>query len=294
MRKTSIKGKLIVMTVMVLLFGLYLCIKFVFYGSSADLGEVTIMSTPKATVFIDQIQVGTTPHRQTLKVGEYTVKLIPDKEATQSASWQGKVSVYKNAVTYVGRALGSSEISTAGEISTVQKMDVKPSRDGLGEIAINTDPAGALAYLDLDEKGVAPLLLSDVPKGTHEVMVYLPGFLRRTFKLNVEAGYRTSTIVKLAIDKSGSPTASPSALMKKDVSPSPASLPKKTKVRIKDTPTGWLRVRSEPSVQASESAKVNPGETYDLIEEQPNWYKILFNDEQEGWVASEFVEKISQ
>ncbi len=294
MRKTSIKGKLILMTVMVLLFGLYLLVKFVFFGSSADLGEITIMSTPKATVFIDQVQVGSTPHRQTLKVGEYTVKLIPDKDATQSATWQGKIVVYKNAVTYLGRALGATDIATAGEISTVTKMETKPSREGVGEIFINTDPAGALTYLDLDEKGVAPLLLSDVPKGTHEIMVYLPGFLRRTFKLNVESGYRTSTIVKLAIDGLTIKSATTSAKIKKEESSSTPTTTKATKVRIKDTPTGWLRVRSEPSVQASESAKVNPGETYDLLEEQPNWYKILFNDEQEGWVASEFADKISQ
>lgn len=294
MRKTSMKGKLVLMTVMVVLFGIYLMVKFLFFGSQADLGELTVLSTPKATVFIDQIQVGTTPHRQTLKVGEYTIKLIPDKDASQSASWQGKVRVFNNAVTYVGRALGSSDITTAGEISTVTKMERKPSRTDVGEIFINTDPAGALAYLDLDEKGVAPLLLSDVPKGTHEVMVYLPGFLRRTFKLHVEPGYRTATTVKLAIDGQSAKTASKSATIKKDAERKTTPDTQQTKIRIKDTPTGWLRVRSEPSVQASESAKVNPGETFDLLEEQQNWYKILFNEEQEGWVTAEFAEKISQ
>lgn len=292
MRKTSVKGKLILMTVMVILFGVYLLARFLFFGRSADLGEITILSTPKATVFIDQIQVGSTPHRQTLKVGEYTLKLIPDKDATQSATWQGTVRVYKNAVTYVGRALGSSDITTAGEISTVTKMTEKPSRADVGEIYIDTDPQGALVYLDLDEKGVAPLLMSDVPKGTHEVMVYLPGFLRRTFKLNVESAYRTSTNVKLAIDALASKQASSSAKLVEKEKTSSESKSTKVRVKIKDTPTGWLRVRSEPSIQASESAKVNPGETYDLVEEQPNWYKILFNDEQEGWIASEFAVKI--
>lgn len=68
---------------------------------------------------------------------------------------------------------------------------------------------------------------------------------------------------------------------------------KKIVILIKETPTGWLRVRSEPSIDASESAKVNPGESYELVEEKPNWYKILFNDEQEGWVAAQYSEKVT-
>ena len=241
-------------------------------------------------VYLDQIQIGNTPIQQKIKVGEYLIKLIPNKEASQAATWQGKIKVYKNAVTHVGRALGSSDISTAGEISTVTKMESKPSRDNIGEIAVESEPQGALVFLDLDEKGVAPLILSDVPKGTHELSVFLPGFIRRTIKLNVEAGFRTTTIVKLAIDQLTPKESTKSANI---ISNKESSSATGVKVRIKETPTGWLRVRSEPSVNASESAKVNPGESYALIEEQPNWYKILFNDEQEGWVAAQYSEKVN-
>ena len=290
MRKSTFKGKLILLTVLVFLFGLFLLGKFFLFNNQTELGEISILSTPKSVVYLDQIQIGNTPIQQKIKVGEYLIKLIPNKEASQAATWQGKIKVYKNAVTHVGRALGSSDISTAGEISTVTKMESKPSRDNIGEIAVESEPQGALVFLDLDEKGVAPLILSDVPKGTHELSVFLPGFIRRTIKLNVEAGFRTTTIVKLAIDQLTPKESTKSANI---ISNKESSSATGVKVRIKETPTGWLRVRSEPSVNASESAKVNPGESYALIEEQPNWYKILFNDEQEGWVAAQYSEKVN-
>lgn len=292
MRKGTFKGKLILLTVLVLLFGLFLFAKFLLFNNQTKFGEINIISTPQSVIYLDQIQVGNTPLQQKIKVGEYLVKLIPNKEASKSATWQGKIMVYENAVTFVGRALGSSDITTAGEISTVTKMESKPSRDNIGEIAVESEPQGALVFLDLDEKGVAPLILSDVPKGTHELSIYLPGFIRRTLKLNVESGFRTTTIVKLAIDQLSSKESTKSATIVSDKETSSAKT-LVVKVRIKETPTGWLRVRSEPSVNATESAKVNPGESYTLVEEQPNWYKIIFNDEQEGWVAAQYSEKVS-
>lgn len=177
MRKGSFKGKLILLTVLVVLFGIFLLLKFFFFNGQTELGEIRVVSTPQSVVYLDQIQIGNTPVRQKMKVGEYLIKLIPNKEASQSATWQGKIKVYKNAVTYVGRVLGNSDISTAGEISTLTKMETKPTKDNVGEIAVESDPQGALVYLDLDEKGVAPLILYDVPKGTHELSIYLPGFL---------------------------------------------------------------------------------------------------------------------
>lgn len=296
MRKSTFKGKLILLTVLVSLFGLFLSGKFLFFSNQTELGEISIISTPQSVVYLDQNQLGNTPLQQKIKVGEYLVKLIPNKESSKSATWQGKVKVYKNAVTFIGRVLGSSDITTAGEISTVTKMESKPSRDNIGEIAVETEPQGSLVFLDLDEKGVAPLVLSDVPKGTHELSIYLPGFVRRTLKLNVESGFRTTTIVKLALDQLSSKESTKSASIINKASASVETSAEKSavKVRIKETPTGWLRVRSEPSVNASESAKVSPGESYALIEEQPNWYKILYNEDQEGWVAAQYSEKIQQ
>lgn len=62
--------------------------------------------------------------------------------------------------------------------------------------------------------------------------------------------------------------------------------------KIKDTPTGWLRVRSEPSLDGAEIARVNSTEEYKVLEEQEGWTKIQINETTQGWVSSDYVEII--
>lgn len=66
------------------------------------------------------------------------------------------------------------------------------------------------------------------------------------------------------------------------------------KVEILPTGTGWLRVRSDPSLSASEVAKVNVGEKFILLEEGEGWAKIKLSDGGEGWVSADFVKKIQE
>ncbi|MBU0572706.1 SH3 domain-containing protein [Patescibacteria group bacterium] len=57
-------------------------------------------------------------------------------------------------------------------------------------------------------------------------------------------------------------------------------------VMIEDTPTGWLRVRKAPG--GIEIAKVEPGESFALIDEKADWYQIELNDGTLGWVSKEY------
>ena len=66
------------------------------------------------------------------------------------------------------------------------------------------------------------------------------------------------------------------------------------KVKILPTGVGWLRVRSEPSLSASEVTKVNVGEKFLFLEERVGWVKIKLTDGREGWVSSDYVEKLQE
>lgn len=287
------KKKLVFLVVLLVLFGLFVLFRYVILSQQDVYGGIRITSSPEASVFINNVAVGKTPyddHKK--KVGDYILKLIPDSTATDTASWQGKIQIYKNSLTYVNRELGTSDITSAGEIFTVTKMDKPPQNSGYGEISVDTEPQGAIVYLDNDEKGVAPLVLADVLRGDHELSVNLPGFLRRTEKANVNGGYRMNASFKLAIDQNQagiSPTPS-----QKSASTSAQTTEGKTLVVIKDTPTGFLRVRSEPSIDATESAQVKPGDSFDLLDEQDGWYKINYSATENGWVYSEYAEKKTQ
>ncbi|MBI5122380.1 PEGA domain-containing protein [Candidatus Roizmanbacteria bacterium] len=282
---TNIKNKLSLLLILILLFAVFVGVRFFIFDKQNEYGKLKIISSPTASVFLNSNLIGKTPFEDKYKVGEYLLKLIPETTATDTASWNGKINIYKNSLTYVNRELGSSDITSSGEIFTTAKMTKKPQNAGSGEIYVETEPQGAIITLDSDEKGVAPAIMENVLRGDHELSVFMPGFFRRTQKVNVDPGYRVNAAFKLAIDQS-----SPLAKVTEDKQATGSAKTTKTKITIKDTPTGWLRVREEPSLNASESGKVNPGESFDLIDEQDGWYKIKI-DGKEGWVSSTYSSK---
>ncbi len=296
------KGKLTLLFILVLLFAIFVFVKFFILDQQNIFGELKVISSPTATVFINNVATGKTDPAfdQKVKVGEYLLKLIPEGTATETASWNGKIQIYKNALTYVNRELGSSDITSAGEIFTTIKMDKPPKNSGYGEIYVETEPQGAIVTLDNDEKGVAPVILSDLLRGDHELSVYMPGFFRRTQKINIDPGYRVNAAFKLAIDQSQQKPPSAAKATEGKQATESAQTTGISNVTIKETPQGWLRVRENASIDASESAKVKPGERYQLLDEKSGWYKIKFNGNKsgvvsgsftQGWVSAEFSSK---
>lgn len=58
---------------------------------------------------------------------------------------------------------------------------------------------------------------------------------------------------------------------------------------VKDTPTGFLRVRSSAGTAAEEIAKVNPGETFTVLDNQNGWFQIELPDGVAGWVSGAYA-----
>ena len=167
-------------------------------------------------------------------------------------------------------------------------MGKKPDKKNTGEIEVKTEPDGSIVFLDNEEQGIASLIMSDVPQGDHELSVLSPGFFRRSQKVKVESGYRVIAEFKLAID----PTHKKVDSENKDIEATKsAKTSQKIILTIKETDTGWLRVRIAPSLTASEAAKVNPGDTFELLDEEAGWYKINYEENKEGWISSNYVEK---
>ncbi|MBI3620048.1 PEGA domain-containing protein [Candidatus Roizmanbacteria bacterium] len=283
------KKKLIFLLVLVVVFLGFVLVRYFLFNSQSAVGELRVLSTPKASVFINNAANGTTPFDNKLKAGEYILKLIPDQTATETASWQKKVSIFANALTYVNTELGHSDVTTAGEIFTISPMQASSKIAGAGELNVESDPNGSIVYLDNDEKGTTTLILPDIPKGDHELSIYMPKFLRRTQKINIEERHRVNAYFKLAIDETQKPVSPVSTDSAKKTQTGATAT--RTKILIKDTPYGWLRVREDHDINATESGRVNTGDTFDLIEEQDGWYKIQFDDSKKGWVYSQYAEK---
>lgn len=266
-------------------------------------GELRVESSPTTSIFLENKHMGRTPLRQKTEVGEYTLRLVPES-TTQVSGWQGKITVGPNLLTYINATLAESELSSAVDILWLEKITSKKA-----EFSVITNPDGATVVVDDQTRGVTPLTIQDLEVGEHTLAVTSPGFLSRTVKVKLTAGYKLIANLKLALSSGGLPEATPTATA---VSPTPTPKtgagktatpsatfpdPPKPFVIIKDTPTGFLRVRMEPTTAATEAAQVKPGEKYTYLDNKKDskgttWYQIKYDGQNSGWVSGQYVETI--
>jgi len=256
--------------------------RLIFKRQKEGIAGLKITSVPQATIFLDSRHLGRTPYEDKLPVGEYILKLVPETAATTAASWQGKVKLSSGVLTYVNRELGPTDLVSTGEILSLEKIEGKTT-----EIAVLSSPEGAIVKLDDEQKGATPLSLRNIPPGDHEILISSPGFLSRKVQVRTTTGFKLTADFSLAISgedvvatQGGTVTPAPG---KEEVS--------RPYVQIKETPTGWLRIRIEPSTSATEAAKVKPGEKYPFLEEKSGWYKIQYEEGKEGWISGKYAEK---
>ncbi len=260
-----------------------------------------INAVPPANVFVDGKLLGKTPYQgNNWKAGEISVKLIPESTSAPLASWEGKIKLSNGILTLVEREFGATENESAGQVLSLEKIKDKKS----ASLSVITDPDGALISVDGEAKGFAPLSLEKVGVGDHQVTVTKEGYKEKNIRAQAVAGFKLLVNIKLAqkaeegqiATVSGTPTPTVKAkasLPSPTAALSPSASSGETKqVLIKDTPTGWLRVRQEPSTAAAEVAKVNPGEKYIVLEEKSGWYEIEYEPGKKGWISGQYAAKI--
>lgn len=289
------KNKLVVLGVCLGIFALVIVGQIVLIQLKKE-GTLEVNSSPEASVFFDNNMIGKSPlSKSKIKSGEYMVKLVPENVSTTTASWSGKVTINTGKITSIDRELGADENSSSGVVVMIEK--IKDAAKNTGQIFVESDPNGAIVYLDSEEKGISPLTLDDISLGDHEIAVFTPGFFRRSQKVTLEkTGDRIVASFKLAVDPtykkveadtSGDNESTPSATKSKDT---------KTEVKpgnvvIKDTPTGWLRVRKDASLTGEELAKVNSGDSFKKLESKTGWVKIEYEAGKTGWVSAQYVQE---
>lgn len=262
-------------------------------GRAPAQGELKIDSNNPAGIFLGTTHLGQTPYEDKANSGEYTLKLVPDSTAAPISSWQGNIQVAPGLLTYVNADLGDSDFTTAVDVLSLEKVTSKVS-----EIAVTTNPDGATVALDGETRGVTPVSLAQVAAGDHTLAVSSPGFITRTIRLKTTVGYRLNADIKLALSPEGG-MASPSAQTTlpaptggTSATSSSSTNPAKPYAVIKDTPTGFLRVRMEPSTNATEAARVNPGDKFPILDTQDGWYKISYDGTNDGWISAQYADKV--
>jgi len=139
--------------------------------------------------------------------------------------------------------------------------------------------------------------------GDHTVSITSNGFQTRTLTIRTTAGYKLIANLKLALISGGiapetttTATASASVVPAKTKAATQSAAqqpePAKPYVVIKDTPTGFLRVRMEPATSATEAGRVNPGERYSIVSSENGWYEIKYDGTNTGWVSGQYTQKV--
>lgn len=270
-------------------------------GGGAKEGVLKVQSTPTASVFLDNKHVGRTPVETKVASGDYAIRLVPETTTQAIASWQGNVKIAPEILTYVNASLAESEFTTAVETMWLEKITSK-----LAEVSVATNPDGATASLDGETKGITPTSIPNVTAGDHTLAIISSGFLPRNIKIKTTAGYKLNAIVKLALSGETPEVATPSPTPV-DTTPTGKTTPTPTKaasstdparpfVTIKDTPTGFLRVRMEPTTAATEAAQVKPGEKYTIMDSKEDlkgttWYQINYDGKNNGWISGQYATK---
>ncbi len=255
------------------------------------LAGIHIESNPASTVFLNGAEVGRTPYENTREQGEVIVKLVPDSFETPLVPYETKINLVAGVQTVIKRDFGETDDTSSGEIISFEKVDASQT-----SLAVVSIPDSSELLIDDKERAFTPHRTSSLLPGEHTLSLSSEGYSERRVEVRTHEGYKLTAVVKLAkVEVEQGEDA--------EVQPEPEvqEVEEKTqfkKIKILSTPTGYLRVRNEPSTLGTEVGRVEPGETYDLLEtdEKTGWYKIRFSNSQEeeeektGWITNQYAE----
>lgn len=274
----------------------------VFGGKSKKPGVLKINSNPTASIFLSDKHLGRTPYEEKADVGSYSLKLVPETTVTSLASWQGSIKVTPGLLTFVNANLSESEFTTAVDVLWLEAITSKSS-----EIGVTTEPDAASVVIDGELKGISPLSLPNILPADHTMTITSPGYVTRTVRVRTTAGFKVNAIIKLALSPGGeqpkeATTAStlvipdgkttPKATPTSGTSANPAKPYVVIKDSVKDTAIGALRVRMEPSTTSTESARVNAGDKFTILDAKNGWYQIKYDGTNTGWISGQYADKV--
>lgn len=242
------------------------------YLGTNERAGIRVESNIDSKVLIDNKEVGKTPFQdENLSIGEHLIELSANQATVSSqVNWQGYVKLNKGTLSVVNRELGSSQSDSSGEVITLE--------EGSG-VSVISNPSGSDVEVDGRGVGKTPTFIGVLSSGEHEFLIGHTNYLKRSIKANLVDGYKLNLSVDLSLSEPD--------LTKISTVPIQSS----TQVVVKQTPTGFLRVRSQPSIDSTEVEKVAPGDTLTLLEEIPNWDRVRLSDGKEGYVSSTYVDK---
>ena len=238
-----------------------------------------IMSYPTAKVFINNKEMGSTPYKNLdLKPGDNEIKLVAG-----TREWKKTVELQNNINTVIDWQLGDDSSGDSGYILYLEKTgDKKPS------LLVNTTPDKTTVKIDGEVKGISPIKVIGLNEGDRQLVISFPGYKDVNVFMKAIAGYQLVVNAQLAKEKND---VSQIIETQPEATSSSLNNDQSQKVTIKETETGWLKVRESSSSSSKEITRVKPGESYVLLEEGTDWYKIDLGSSKNGWISATYASK---
>lgn len=262
----------------------FFVLRYVF-GEQSQKGALQVTSSPESKVYLNDKYLGQTPlceceAADMLQTGEYTIRLEPLDMSLPK--FQEKIGIAGGVLTVVDRKFGKDSLSEGSVISLTPLSDKSKT-----ELLIVSFPQGATVLLDNNAIGDTPILYKDPTESDHILKVKKDGYKEKSIRIRTPLGYKLTVAAYLSTSLEPEEAVSEASPSAETTTPTPAVV---SKILILDTPTGFLRVRATASVGGAEVGRVEPGENYDLLEEQTGWYKIKLPDA-EGWISTQYAQK---
>lgn len=247
-------------------------------------GGIYVITDPISSVYIDSVLVGKTPYRGTYEAKNIVIKLVPETSDTNLVPYETRLTLVSGIETAIRREFGKNEEGSSVDIISFERE----SNKNTSLIVIST-PDNAQVSLDGVPRGFTPYKTSTISPAEHQITVKALGYSDRAMAVKTISGYRLTVFAKLAknsevVQDQTQSEATPSAVIK-------------SYVEILNTPTGFLRVRTEPGTKGEEIAEVKPGSKYPYLETdtETGWYKIQYEEVKPGlpngitgWVSNQF------
>lgn len=271
-----------------------------------------------AQVYLDSVHLGQSPvEKQDFRPGTYQLRIEPEGQGKQP--YETQVHLYPGSKTTILWSFASqSELTGTGDILELEPL---PSKER-SELSVITSPEGASVNLNSTTYGLSPVILDEVDPGQYTLSIQAVGHLQKSMSVALQKGYRLHVYSRLEKEKDGQapaaealpaapspepvPTPSPATRTTTLPSPSPISrtslqasssatttsfpgVVSKPYVTIKETGTGWLRVRDQANSAGQEVAKVNVGQNYPYISTLNGWFEITYETGKNGWISGQYA-----
>ena len=149
------------------------------YTKSSGYGDIQIQSYPTgAAVYVNNNYMGTTISSDAL----YVTQLSPGSYPV-SITLEDYQPYYETAIVTAG---GVYDIR-----ANLVPVTPGPTPSTNGQITVRSSPSGANIYVDDSYKGLTPLTLVEIPKGSHSIILKLNGYQDWQSSVNVAAGSST-------------------------------------------------------------------------------------------------------